>query len=205
MKKLICLALCGILTAGMLACNTGATNDNTGASGDSGSGAASEEEVQGVEVTDSLNLLTTVWGSYQEDEKFPIGGGDFDNTVMDAPGAYDVSKVEEMDSVLGLPADCAAMIDDAASIMHMMNANTFTCGAYHLSDISNQQAFADGLKDNIMNRQWMCGFPDTLIVVSVGDYMVSAFGNAEIIENFKNKVLAAYPQAAVMYEESLVQ
>lgn len=159
-----------------------------------------------VDVADATELLTNVWNSYEEAELFPIGGGDFENVVMDAPGKYDVSKAEEMDSVLGLPQASATMIDDAASIMHMMNANTFTCGAYHLTDGKGQQEFADALKENIMNRQWMCGFPDTLVIASVGnEYVVSAFGNAEIIETFKTKLLAQYEAAAVMYEESLVQ
>lgn len=163
-------------------------------------------EAATVDVADATELLTNVWGTYTEAELFPIGGGDYENVVMDAPGKYDVSKAEEMDSVLGLPQSNAAMIDDAASMMHMMNANTFTCGAYHLTDASKQQAFADALKENIMNRQWMCGFPDTLLIASVGDeYVVSAFGNAEIMETFKTKLTAQYEAAEVMYEESLVQ
>lgn len=159
-----------------------------------------------VDVKDATELLTNVWSVYEEAERFPVGGGDYDNIVMDAPGKYDVSKAEEMDSVLGLPQDSVALIDDAASMMHMMNANTFTCGAFHLKDASGQQAFADALKDNIMARQWMCGFPDTLLIVAAGDdYVISAFGNAEIIEIFKTKVLAQYDAAEVMYEESLTE
>ena len=159
-----------------------------------------------VEVTDSLEILTTVWGTYGDDEKFAIAGGDFNNSVMDAPGAFSVTDTESLDAILGVPADAADYIDDAASIMHMMNANTFTAGAYHMADNSNQQAFCEALKNNIMNRQWMCGFPDTLIVVTIGDsYVVSAFGNAEVIENFKTKLTAQYPVAEVLYEESLAQ
>ena len=46
--------------------------------------------------------------------------------------------------------------------------------------------FVEDLEENIKNTQWMCGFPDTLIVASVGnEYIVSAFGNAEIVETFK--------------------
>lgn len=159
-----------------------------------------------MDVADATDLLTDVWDTYEEAELFSIVGGDYDRGVMDAPGKYDVSKVEDMDSVLGLPKESAALIDDAASIMHMMNANTFTCGAFHVTDAANLQTLADSLKDNIMNRQWVCGFPDTLIIVSVGDeYVVSAFGNAEMIENFKTKLLAQYDVAEVMYEESLMQ
>ena len=159
-----------------------------------------------VEITDSLEIFTTVWATYGEDEIFAIAGGDYNNSVMDAPGAFDVADAESLDAMLGVPADAAAMIDGAASMMHMMNANTFTAGAYHITDSANQQAFCDKLKNNIMNRQWMCGFPDTLIVVTIGDsYVVSAFGNAEIIETFKTKLTTEYPVANVVYEESLVQ
>ena len=195
MKKRIVLLICGMMILSLFGC--GKKEDVT---------ETPAPEAATVDVADATELLTNVWGTYTEAELFPIGGGDYENVVMDAPGKYDVSKAEEMDSVLGLPQSSVAMIDDAASMMHMMNANTFTCGAYHLTDASKQQAFADALKENIMNRQWMCGFPDTLLIASVGDeYVVSAFGNAEIMETFKTKLTAQYEAAEVMYEESLVQ
>ena len=195
MKKRIVLLICGMMILSLFGC--GKKEDVT---------ETPAPEAATVDVADAKELLTNVWGTYTEAELFPIGGGDYENVVMDAPGKYDVSKAEERDSVLGLPQSSAAMIDDAASMMHMMNANTFTCGAYHLTDASKQQAFADALKENIMNRQWMCGFPDTLLIASVGDeYVVSAFGNAEIMETFKTKLTAQYEVAEVMYEESLVQ
>ena len=195
MKKRVVLLICGMMILSLFGC--GKKEDVT---------ETPAPEAATVDVADATELLSNVWGTYTEAELFPIGGGDYENVVMDAPGKYDVSKAEEMDSVLGLPQSSAAMIDDAASMMHMMNANTFTCGAYHLTDASKQQAFADALKENIMNRQWMCGFPDTLLIASVGDeYVVSAFGNAEIMETFKTKLTAQYEAAEVMYEESLVQ
>jgi len=64
----------------------------------------------------------------------------------------------------------------------------------------------DSLKDNIMNRQWMCGFPDTLIVAKVGgEYVVSAFGNAEIIETFKTNLKATFEMTDIVVEESLTE
>ena len=51
---------------------------------------------------------------------------------MDAPGKFDISKTEELGITLGLPEDLWDDIDDAASMVHMMNANTFT-GAVYLS------------------------------------------------------------------------
>ena len=91
-------------------------------------------------------------------------------------------------------------------MMHMMNANTFTAGAYHVADSADLSAVTDAIKDKVMNNHWMCGFPETLIIVQVSDsYVVSAYGNGELIDNFKTKLLAAYEGAAeVLVEESLM-
>lgn len=200
MKKKIAILMCAVLMMTMIGC--GGSKD----AADGGNAEENNASVETVDVADSAELLTNVWNTYEEADKFPVGGGDYENMVMDTVGAFDVTKTEDLDSLLGMPASGAAMIDDAASMMHMMNANTFTCGAFHLKDASGQQAFADALKDNIMARQWMCGFPDTLLIVATGDdYVISAFGNAEIIETFKTKVLAQYDAAEVMYEESLTE
>lgn len=197
MKRTIAIILSGLLVIGLIGCGKKADAPNAG---------SETSVVETVDVTDATDLLTQVWNSYSDADKFPIGGGDYNNIVMDAPGKYDVSMVEDLDAVLGLPQSCASMIDDAASIMHMMNANTFTAGAYHVSDAANQQTVVDSLKENIMNRQWMCGFPDTLIVAKVGgEYVVSAFGNAEIIENFKNKLSETFSITDIVYEESLTE
>ena len=199
MKKKIAMIMCAVFMVTAIGC---------GGSKDAADNGNTEENaaVETVDVADSVELLTNVWNTYEEADKFPIGGGDYENMVSDSVGAFDVTKTEDLDSLLGMPADGAAMIDDAASMMHMMNANTFTAGAYHLTDASLQQDLADLLKDNIMNRQWMCGFPDTLLIASVGgEYMVSAFGNAEIMENFKTKLQEQYEVTEVIYEESLTE
>lgn len=199
MAVLITLLMCTVLMMALIGC--GKSNDAVGESKEENTPV-----VETVNVADSTELLTNVWSTYEEADKFPIGGGDYENMVMDTVGAFDVTKTEDLDALLGMPAEGAAMIDNAASMMHMMNANTFTAGAYHLTDASNKQALADALKDNITNRQWMCGFPDTLLIASVGgDYMVSAFGNAEIMDTFKTKLQAQYEMTEVIYEESLTE
>ena len=197
MKKKFALVMCTVLMMTLFGC--GKSNETPTPDGDTTVSIT-------VDAVDSADLLTKVWNTYDEADKFPIGGGDYENMVMDTVGAFDVTKTEDLDALLGMPAAGAAMIDNAASMMHMMNANTFTAGAYHLQDASLQQDLADLLKDNIMNRQWMCGFPDTLLIASVGDeYIVSAFGNAEIIETFKTKLQEQYEVTEVIYEESLTE
>lgn len=226
-KKIFAILLCGSLLVGVAACgntDTGADSkadtvgesaaaEDSDAADETGEDAAAsdaetdagQQPEETIGVSDAEELLTKVWDAYDESERFPIGGGDYDHTVTDAPGKYDVTKTDDMDAVLGLPKESAELVDDAASIVHMMNANTFTAGAFHLKDAKDQQTLADALKDNIMGRQWMCGFPDILIIASVGnEYIVSAFGNADNIEIFKTTIQEIYPTAEVLYEESLL-
>ena len=152
----------------------------------------------------ALEILETVWASYGDDEKFPVGGGDSNNMVMDAPGAFNPQNADELDATLAFPANKASEIDDAASMMHMMNANNFACGVYHVT--GDVESLIEAIKGNITNRQWICGFPETLLIATVGnDYMVTAFGSNEIVETFKTKLTTAYESATVVCEEALNQ
>lgn len=186
MKRIFAMLLAATMVFSIAACGKDAKNEK----------AESDTPVE---------VLTKVWESYGDDEKFAIVGGDWDNSVADAPGAFDVNNAEALDSMLGFPQDSAALLDDAASFMHMMNANTFTAGAYHVKNEGDVEMVISDLQNNIKNRQWMCGFPDTLIIIKVdANTVVSAFGEATNIENFKTKLLAAYEGAKVVVEESLI-
>ncbi|MBQ8623967.1 MAG: bacteriocin transport accessory protein [Oscillospiraceae bacterium] len=182
--------------------NENADNNEDAENNDNAEDEVAEDEPL-VDSVDPLELLNTVWGTYADEEKFAIAGGDYDNMTMDVPGTFNHENAEYLDSLLGVPADIVPNIESAASFMHMMNQNTFTCGAFNLKDDADVKAFIEALKTNIMNRQWMCGFPDTLVIMQINDTVISAFGNAELIENFKNKVNTSYTNVGVVVEESL--
>lgn len=191
MKKYITLFLSIFLVMSLAACGNKTDSSDT----------AGKEEIK-----DAKELLTTVWNSYGEDEKFAIAGGDMteENMTEDAPGTFGITDADELDRMLGFPAADADKIDGAASIMHMMNANTFTCGAYHLKNADDVKSVAADLKENVMGRQWMCGFPDKLVVISVDDYLVSVFGNEELVNTFKDKLTQTYENAKVISEDGIV-
>lgn len=150
---------------------------------------------------DSLEILNKVVESYDENDLFAMYGGDQQNAVMDGPGKFDISKTEELDYTLGLPADQFSNIEDAASMVHLMNANTFTAAAYRLKEDVDGSAFADSVKSGILARQWICGQPDTLIIIDVdGRYVITAYGEAQIMETFKNNALGALDGAQVITE-----
>lgn len=189
MKKFLALSLAIIMLFILAAC-----------------GGNTESKHESGNIPDSLTLLNTIWATYAQDERFPAGGGDFSdqNITMDAPGKFGIEDTNALNSTLGLPEASVSMIDDAASLMHMMNANTFTCGAFRLNNADDSTAFTSALKDNILNRQWMCGFPDKLLIMTVDNYVISVFGNEDLLAAFKDKTAAAYSNAAVVCEEPII-
>lgn len=187
MKKVFCMMLAAAMLLSLAAC--GKKDDNKG--GDN-------------TIADSNALLTTVWDKLSDDDKFPASGGDFDHSVDDAPGSFDVSDTENLDYMLALPEDCAGLIDDAASLIHMMNANTFTCGAFRVKNQDDVSKVADGLHESIQSKQWMCGFPDKLVVFTYDRYVVALYGNEDLVNTFRDKLTAAYGDAVVAYDEAII-
>ncbi len=150
----------------------------------------------------SVAILTDVWNAFADEEKFPAMGGDYTTMVDGAPGAFDITKTEDLAAMLYVPADLAGQIDEGASLLHGMNLNTFTSAALHLTDAANAESFTSALKENILGTQWMCGFPDTLVIYTVNEeYVVYAFGNVDAIATFKAKVVEVYGDNAVLVAE----
>ena len=187
MKKLLALLLAAVMTVSVVAC-----------------GSKSNEEANAPEIADALEILTTVWGTYEESEMFPVGGGDSANLNFEGPAKFDVAAVEELEASLGVPADLAGQIDDAASMMHAMMANNFTAGVFHLTDASTMEDFTATMKETLLAKHWLCGMPEQVMIITVGDYVISVYGLADLLETFEAKVTAAYETATVVCEESLM-
>lgn len=188
MKKITSLALALALALTLTACGK---KDNTAGNGDSSVPA------------DATALLTAVWDAHSDDEKFPAAGGDYENPVEDAPGAVSIADADNLNYMLTLPVEDAGKIDGAASLSHMMNANTFTCGALRVKNGDDAAKLAEDLRDAIQNKQWMCGFPDKLVIATLGNYVVSVYGDEELVNTFRDKLQAAFSDAAIAYDEMI--
>ena len=46
----------------------------------------------------------------------------------------------------------------------------------------------------------MCGFPEKLMIVSVGDYLVSYFGDGELVDLFTSKLTGTFSDAKQISE-----
>ena len=195
MKKLLALLLTVVMAVSVVACGGNANGNNGG----------QKEEENAVQITDALEVLTKVWATYGETEVFPVAGGDSANASWEGPAKFDIAAVEELEANYGVSADLAGKIDDAATMMHAMMINNFAAGVYHLTDASAMDDFTTTLKDGLLSKQWLCGSPEKLIVITVGDYVVSAYGMADLIDTFKTKLTSEYPTAAVVCEESIAQ
>lgn len=216
MKKKIAIMLLAVMTMSMVACGKqNNTNDNvnteTGVEENTNveneaetnvdGGAGAEENAGGAATADGvLGILEGAWPSFMEEMK-PVFGGEADGYF--GYTAYEMTTAEEMDSFLGFPAAQFDKVDSVAYGMHQMNANNFTGAFYQLKNADDAQAVADALKDNIVNREWICGFPEKLIVVSVDDCVVAAFGNTQVIDGFKTSLTSTYENATLLYDESL--
>ena len=192
MKKLFALLLALTMVLSLAACgNTNTTPDNT-------DNAAANVPAS------ALEILEKIWADYSEDEMFPVIGGNMESPVDGAPGNYDMAYAENMPYNLLIPADQLANITEAASMIHMMNANTFTAGVFHLAEGVAAADFAATMQSAVQNNRWMCGFPETLVIAAIGgEYVLVAFGINDAMNPFQTHLTAAYADAEVLYNEAI--
>lgn len=189
MKKIIALLLACFMVMGMAACGTAADSKET-------TGAKVETPASALEV------LENIWAKYADEEKIPAMGGfklDAEGipvTVEGAPGA--VEDKDYLATSLLVPAE--QTITEAASLVHAMNANTFTGAAYKVEDV---QAFATAMQSAVQNNQWICGFPEQLLIANVGGVVVVAFGKGEVMTTFQTHLTEAYAGAEVLVSEAI--
>ena len=155
-------------------------------------------------VESALAVLEETWAKYGEDEKFAVIGGNMESPVDGAPGNYDMAYAENLTWNLLVPAEQLANIDQAATMIHMMNANTFTSGVVHLTEGTDAVAFAQVMRDAIQGNMWMCGFPETLTVAVIdGAYVLIAFGLNDAMNPFMTHFGEAFPNAEILFNEAI--
>ena len=145
-------------------------------------------------------LFEAIWDAIPSDKKIPAFGGDYENSVSDKPAAF-LGSAETFDSLLGIPAELFGKIDGAASLMHMMNVNSFTGAVLHFSTAGDAVASTETIKNHILERRWMCGFPDKVIVIDLGGgNLLTAFGINEAVDPVRDAALSAIEGAQLLCE-----
>lgn len=158
------------------------------------------------EFADTADVINKVVETYAEDKKFPSMGGDMSAPVDGKAGLMNLSDKETVNYMLHTNDELLEGVEEVASFVHAMNANTFTAGVFKLKSAGDAEAFATSLKDSVLATQWMCGFPEKIVIFNVngGDYVVYAIGNGEAIEYFKTQYTATIGESAVLVTEEAV-
>lgn len=194
MKKNLkaCLAFCCIIA--LAGCAKTGNTDGT-------NNAADESTTATVNYQSSAEVLETVWNGLSEDNKFPAYGGDQTAPVDGAPGKVDVSNTDVLTYSLLIPEASQNSVTDVATLMHYINPNSFTGATVKVA--SNQQDdFTSQLKSHILSSQFICGFPERLVILSTGDYVIYAFGAEDIIASFEDAAMANVKDIKLIAQEA---
>ncbi len=193
MKKLIAMLLVLVMVLALAACGAKAPETEQDAVVEDGAEALSP-----------LALLESVWALYGDEEKFALMGGNPEAGVMDAPGSWDMTMTEGLIYNLLIPGEDVQNVTEAATMIHMMNANTFTGGAVKLAEGTDTAVFAANVRDAIAGNQWICGFPEQMIIAEAGGCVVIAFGVEQAMTSFRNHLTEAAADAVLLYDEPIV-
>ena len=159
-----------------------------------------------MEFADTADVINQVVDTYAEENKFFSIGGDMEAPVDGKAGLMKLTDTETVNYMLHTNDELLAQVDEVASFVHAMNANTFTSGAFKLKDAGSAETFATSLKDSVLATQWMCGVPEKFVVFTVngGDYVVYAVGNGDTVEYFKTQLTTVMGESAVLVTEEAV-
>ena len=193
MKKFVSVLMALVMVLSLAACG-----------GNNNADASNNDTASATTVASALEVLETIWSKYGEDEKFAVIGGNMESPVDGAPGNYDMAYAENLTYNLLVPAESLASVDEAATMIHMMNANTFTSGVVHLTEGTDVAAFVQTMREAVQNNQWMCGFPETLVIAVIDNaYVLVAFGVNDAMTPFQTHLAEAFANADVQVNEAI--
>ena len=230
MKKLIALLLAMVMVIGLFAAceakvdvntkddkdeeETASTAESTNESTDGEEADNTEEFIEdteefiedtipAAELNASAQVLQNIWEKFPEAEAFPVAGGDFESSVMGGAGNLNLASSDYLIYNLLIPEDQIAVIVEGGSLSHMMNANTFTSGVVTLAEGTDVAAFAAACKDAIQGNQWICGFPETLLIANIEGRVLVAYGINDAMTPFITHMNEAYSSVEVLYNEAI--
>lgn len=211
MKKILSLTAALLAMLMLASCTAGGNDDSADTTDPATTTAAPVEETTAapeLAYKDATELLTMIWNDFGDDQKFYVGGGNTYNPetmVENAPGKFVALADTDYDANLGYPAADVAKIDDAAAMFHGMNVNNFTCAAYHFTNADDISGMVEAIKSNILARQWMCGFPEKLVIITLpGNYVISMWGIGEgCVDLFASKATALIDGAEIVVDQAV--
>ncbi len=197
MKKILILLLAALMACTVMftACGNSNDVDNDNENNGTENNTPETEGNTSVELPfqNAEELVGLLVAQIPEDQQFPGGGAVIELGTEDA--GYTLTDI-------GLPEELHGKIDGAYQYRHMMNANSFTMGVYHFTNADDAAASAEAIKNTVLGKMWMCGFPEKVVVMTLpGNYVISIYGLAGIDAEFNPDFIGPFVTAA----QSLVE
>lgn len=200
MKRYFALIMSSVLLLSVVSCGKKPddNNNNDDKSTEQQTSSVTSEIKPQFTANNTLEVLNKIWNAYKADEKFPALGGDYNHAVQNAPGTFDLSDKASLYSQLVCGESVAAKIDEASSIAHSMNANTFTAAVFRIDKDAKADHFVDQMRTGIKNNKWICGSPEVFFVSKLSDdYVISVFGSKEEVNRFSAVLKSVYSHVKV--------
>ena len=149
-------------------------------------------------------ILGDIWAQYEPQERFSVYGGMVSQPVPDAPGDLDLQKADGWAGHCCFPVGCLQLVQEGASMTHLLNENLFTAVAVRVSDKSVAQTLTNDWRYGLQHGNWATVTPERLLLAQVAERnLVVAMGSKENLRIFRQKLLQAYPSAKIAYDEPI--
>ena len=217
MKRWLSLLLVTLLVCSLVSCGNRTDDGKTPGEGDptTNNDSNGNQDNDGNNGENTLSptyqsaheLLAALWTARAEEDRFPVMGGDYDNVVENAPGAFDLTHPDaaaNIDTLLSFPSEEITKLDSAASLVHSMNANIFTCGAFRLTSAEDAAPLAERIKNHVLTKQFICGSPERLIILQLPDgYLVVLYGTSDATLGFADHTKALVANTSTLVDQTL--
>lgn len=221
MKKIIALVLTMLMLVALVACGNETPDETTPevttpevttpeVTTPDAEPAKGADEMFNATVDKFFDVLAPIFEMPAEDIKYMFVGGYFSETEgtntqgvagktpLDVEAAATTFKTVSL-----ITDDSFAKLEDAAVFHHMMNMNTLAVSSMRVANASDVESVANSLKDSVGgNEVWTCGFPERYVVITVDTYVISAYGNADMVNAIKTAVTETYTNAVVVADEA---
>lgn len=149
-------------------------------------------------------ILGDIWAQYEPQEHFSVYGGMAEHPVPDAPGDLNPEKPEQWAAHCCFPMGCLQLVQEGASMTHLLNENLFTAVVVRVSEESAISTLIKDWRYGLQHGSWSAVVPERLVLAQVAErYLIMAVGSKENMHTFRRKLLQAYPTAKISYDEPI--
>lgn len=153
--------------------------------------------------TQSAVFLQTLWADFSQSIPFDVFGGTDNRPVWDAPGDVDLGEVAQLQERYLIPQGYRHRLHSGASVTHLMNPSVLTLVALQLEQPEEAKEFLRAWQRTVQDHVWPCDSPQRLLVASVQEQMVMAYGRSDVMEDLRKSLVKVYPAAQIQCYGSL--